>query len=94
MRASGNLAARVLQYAGTLVKPGRPDSDSSTAHSVSYASTVISADNTPLYKGQQQRDAAPAAATSSGVTTDEIDKAVHKMIIENNAYPSPLNYGG
>ncbi len=29
-----------------------------------------------------------------GVTTDEIDKAVHQMIIENGAYPSPLNYGG
>ena len=28
-----------------------------------------------------------------GVTTDEIDKAVHKMIIEAGAYPSPLNYG-
>lgn len=28
-----------------------------------------------------------------GVTTDEIDKAVHKMIIENGAYPSPLTYG-
>ena len=29
-----------------------------------------------------------------GVTTDEIDKEVHKMIIENGAYPSPLGYGG
>ncbi|BDA42409.1 Methionine aminopeptidase 1D, mitochondrial [Coccomyxa sp. Obi] len=29
----------------------------------------------------------------AGVTTDEIDKAVHKMIIENGAYPSPLTYG-
>ena len=28
-----------------------------------------------------------------GVTTDEIDKAVHNMIIENGAYPSPLTYG-
>lgn len=28
-----------------------------------------------------------------GVTTDEIDRAVHKMIVDNNAYPSPLNYG-
>lgn len=50
MRASGKLAAQVLQYAGTLVKPG--------------------------------------------ITTDEIDKAVHQMIIENGAYPSPLGYGG
>uniref|UniRef100_M4D286 Peptidase M24 domain-containing protein n=1 Tax=Brassica campestris TaxID=3711 RepID=M4D286_BRACM len=29
-----------------------------------------------------------------GVTTDEIDEAVHSMIIENGAYPSPLGYGG
>ncbi|KAL7611170.1 hypothetical protein Lser_V15G12770 [Lactuca serriola] len=50
MRAAGNLAARVLQYAGTLVKPG--------------------------------------------ITTDAIDEEVHKMIIDNGAYPSPLGYGG
>nr|GMD49767.1 methionine aminopeptidase 1D, chloroplastic/mitochondrial [Ipomoea batatas] len=50
MRASGRLAAQVLQYAGTLVK--------------------------------------------TGITTDEIDQAVHQMIIENGAYPSPLGYGG
>ncbi|KAL2622363.1 hypothetical protein R1flu_002568 [Riccia fluitans] len=28
-----------------------------------------------------------------GVTTDEIDKAVHQMTIEAGAYPSPLGYG-
>ncbi|XP_020269290.1 methionine aminopeptidase 1D, chloroplastic/mitochondrial [Asparagus officinalis] len=50
MRASGKLAARVLEHAGTLVKPG--------------------------------------------IKTDEIDKAVHQMIIDNGAYPSPLGYGG
>ncbi|OMO56685.1 hypothetical protein CCACVL1_26346 [Corchorus capsularis] len=50
MRASGRLAAQVLNYAGTLVKPG--------------------------------------------ITTDEIDQAVHQMIIDNGAYPSPLGYGG
>ncbi|KAM0926968.1 hypothetical protein ACQ4PT_003112 [Festuca glaucescens] len=50
MRASGKLAAQVLKFAGTLVKPG--------------------------------------------ITTDEIDKAVHKMIIDNGAYPSPLGYCG
>ena len=27
-----------------------------------------------------------------GVTTDEIDKKVHQFIVENDAYPSPLNY--
>ncbi|CAG9467397.1 unnamed protein product [Pedinophyceae sp. YPF-701] len=29
----------------------------------------------------------------AGVTTDEIDRAVHKMIVDAGAYPSPLNYG-
>lgn len=29
-----------------------------------------------------------------GVTTDEIDRAVHQMIIDAGAYPSPLGYGG
>ena len=29
-----------------------------------------------------------------GVTTEEIDRAVHKAAIEAGAYPSPLNYGG
>lgn len=28
-----------------------------------------------------------------GVTTDEIDQAVHDMIVAAGAYPSPLNYG-
>lgn len=27
-----------------------------------------------------------------GITTDEIDKLVHELAIENEAYPSPLNY--
>jgi methionyl aminopeptidase len=29
-----------------------------------------------------------------GVTTEEIDKLVHEYIIDNEAYPSPLNYYG
>jgi len=33
-------------------------------------------------------------AVKVGVTTDEIDKIVHDTIIENDAYPSPLNYYG
>ncbi|XP_066353616.1 methionine aminopeptidase 1B, chloroplastic-like [Miscanthus floridulus] len=28
------------------------------------------------------------------VTTDEIDRAVHQMIVDAGAYPSPLGYGG
>ncbi|XP_077253213.1 methionine aminopeptidase 1B isoform X2 [Tasmannia lanceolata] len=50
MKAACELAARVLDYAGTLVRPS--------------------------------------------VTTNEIDKAVHEMIINAGAYPSPLGYGG
>lgn len=29
-----------------------------------------------------------------GTTTDEIDRHVHKKIIDADAYPSPLRYGG
>lgn len=29
-----------------------------------------------------------------GVTTDDIDQFAHDLIIDNNAYPSPLNYKG
>ncbi|KAL8138076.1 hypothetical protein V2J09_004077 [Rumex salicifolius] len=50
MRAACQLAARVLEYAGTLVRPS--------------------------------------------VTTNDIDEAVHQMIIDAGAYPSPLGYGG
>ncbi|XP_020698384.1 methionine aminopeptidase 1B, chloroplastic-like [Dendrobium catenatum] len=50
MRAACELASRVLDFAGTMVKPS--------------------------------------------VTTNEIDKAVHNMIIDAGAYPSPLGYGG
>lgn len=50
MRAAGELAARVLEFAGTMVRPS--------------------------------------------ITTNEIDKAVHNMIIDAGAYPSPLGYGG
>jgi methionine aminopeptidase len=35
----------------------------------------------------------PASQSQPGVTTDEIDQAVHQMIIEHGAYPSPLRYG-
>nr|CAD1819141.1 unnamed protein product [Ananas comosus var. bracteatus] len=50
MRAACELAGRVLDFAGTLVRPS--------------------------------------------ITTNEIDKAVHNMITEAGAYPSPLGYGG
>jgi len=50
MRAAGALAARVLDMAETLCRPG--------------------------------------------VSTEEIDVAVHEMTVKEGAYPSPLNYGG
>ena len=50
MRAAGLLAAQVLDFAESIVKPG--------------------------------------------ITTDYIDRRVHKMIVDAGAYPSPLNYGG
>ncbi|XP_073023603.1 methionine aminopeptidase 1B, chloroplastic-like [Primulina eburnea] len=50
MKAACELAARVLDYAGSLVRPS--------------------------------------------INTNEIDVAVHKMIIDAGAYPSPLGYGG
>lgn len=34
------------------------------------------------------------AMVKPGITTDEIDRVVHQMIIDNGAYPSPLGYGG
>ncbi|XP_072038923.1 methionine aminopeptidase 1-like [Amphiura filiformis] len=33
-----------------------------------------------------------AGMIKAGVTTDEIDEAVHKACLERNCYPSPLNY--
>ncbi|XP_033644490.1 methionine aminopeptidase 1-like [Asterias rubens] len=33
-----------------------------------------------------------AAMVKPGVTTDDIDEAVHKACVERNCYPSPLNY--
>ncbi|XP_015695456.1 methionine aminopeptidase 1B, chloroplastic-like isoform X1 [Oryza brachyantha] len=34
------------------------------------------------------------ALVEPSVTTDEIDRAVHRMIVDAGAYPSPLGYGG
>jgi methionine aminopeptidase len=33
-------------------------------------------------------------SSQPSVTTNEIDRAVHHMIVEAGAYPSPLGYGG
>lgn len=41
--------------------------------------------------GRQALDLAHKTV-APGVTTEEIDRVVHEFIIENDAYPSPLNY--
>uniref|UniRef100_A0A1D1Z0N1 Methionine aminopeptidase n=1 Tax=Anthurium amnicola TaxID=1678845 RepID=A0A1D1Z0N1_9ARAE len=45
-------------------------------------------------KGIEYMRASGKLAAQPGITTDEIDRAVHQMIIDNGAYPSPLGYGG
>ena len=37
---------------------------------------------------------AAGAMVAPGVTTDEIDRFVHEMVVGAGAYPSPLTYGG
>lgn len=41
--------------------------------------------------GREVLDVA-ASVCDVGVTTDEIDRAVHEACIEKECYPSPLNY--
>jgi methionyl aminopeptidase len=38
--------------------------------------------------------AAAAAAVAPGVTTDELDRIAHEVMVERGAYPSTLNYRG
>jgi hypothetical protein len=95
MRESCQLAARVLQHAGTLVKVRRPcrlavDYNDASADGMLAASQLHSELMPPGW---------PTTTTivlhmQPGVTTDEIDQAVHQMIVDNGAYPSPLRYGG
>ncbi|KAJ2166905.1 Methionine aminopeptidase 1 [Coemansia sp. RSA 1807] len=58
-------------------------------------STVSGTDEETMRKvcilGREVLDIA-ARTIRPGVTTDEIDRAVHEATIERNAYPSPLNY--
>ena len=48
---------------------------------------------TLLHLYLRMRTAGNDVPPQAGVTTDVIDKAVHKMIIDAGAYPSPLTYG-
>lgn len=100
MRASCKLAAQVLEYAGTLVKVSltapfvlRPASSDlnllahgTCSHSCSRGSCICSP--------QLVAPELLCCALQPGVSTDAIDKLVHKMIVQNDAYPSPLTYGG
>jgi methionyl aminopeptidase len=75
---------------------GQPLSEIKVQHS-SYI-PVYSADDIEGIRlackiGRDALDAAHAAA-KVGVTTDEIDRVVHELIIAAGAYPSPLNYYG
>ena len=76
----GGLAARVREYAGTLVKVVW------WWDKVSYFLLML------LYILLQ--NIVFVSIQQPGVSTDEIDEAVYSMIIENGAYPSPLGYGG
>lgn len=44
-----------------------------------------------LFLGRQALDLGHSLV-KAGITTDEIDKSIHAFLIENGAYPSPLNY--
>lgn len=85
MKAACELAARVLEYAGTLVKV-------SLHFSISTIYVSLEANYSMINYSFSKKFIASFYQPS--VTTDEIDKAVHKMIIDAGAYPSPLGYGG
>ncbi|CAI5519640.1 unnamed protein product [Closterium sp. Naga37s-1] len=105
MREAGQLAARVRDHAGTLVKPGvTTDEIDRAVHEMiieagAYPSPLSMPTpcaalppSSPLFPPSLQ----PGVTTDEidcapGVTSDEIDRAVHEMIIEAGAYPSPLS---
>lgn len=68
VREAGDLARRVLEYAGKLVRVRR-EFRCRALHGL--------IDNLQV-----------------GVTTNDIDAAVHDFVISHNAYPSPLRYSG
>jgi methionyl aminopeptidase len=77
-------------YADTGVVPFLPDHDKILLHNKQDIRRMRSAAQlaaTVLHH-------ACALAMYPGTTTDEIDEAVHTLIISAGAYPSPLNYAG
>jgi hypothetical protein len=94
MRESCRLAARVLQHAGTLVRV-RPCSPAVKHHMALSAGGMLAAFqiHSELMSSGWPTRATIVVHMQPGVTTDEIDQAVHQMIVEHGAYPSPLRYG-
>ena len=80
MRASGKLAAQVLEFAGTLVKPGV------TTDAIDKVCSTTETSIMHLNIRCSDLDGKLIRPVSF--------QAVHKMIIDSGAYPSPLNYGG
>ncbi len=93
MRAACTLAARVLEFAGTLVRVrARARLPGAVVSAPGFADCSERAGRVPDMNGRGcAGERGPCA--QPGVTTDTIDKAVHKMIVDNGAYPSPLTYG-
>ena len=88
MRAACKLGAEVREFAGTLVK---------VSIRLAFLLIIPQPPCIPFIASMQHicqnRRFTFAIGMQPGITTDEIDKAVHKMIVENGAYPSPLTYG-
>jgi methionyl aminopeptidase len=94
MRESCRLAARVLQHAGTLVKVRRPCRLAAEHNDASADGMLAAAQlHSELMPPGWPTTTTIVLHTQPGVTTDEIDQAVHQMIVDNGAYPSPLRYG-
>uniref|UniRef100_A0A803KSD7 Methionine aminopeptidase n=1 Tax=Chenopodium quinoa TaxID=63459 RepID=A0A803KSD7_CHEQI len=115
MRASGRLAAEVLEYAGTLVKLQHILAELDFLNwqfslQDSFYRDLIGVDLKVLMHALSLSeylflprlpslsdpllDIPVTLPSKPGVKTDEIDEAVHQMIIDNGGYPSPLGYGG
>lgn len=77
------LAARVLHHAGAMVKV----SNERPADLI----RLLSRNSVARAHGVM---CSCFSAVQPSVTTDEIDRAVHQMIVDAGAYPSPLGYGG
>ena len=96
MRASGKLAAQVLEFAGTLVRPGITTDEIDKA--VSQSSPPPNHYHGSVFEtiAHSSQDSKLTRTINSNVCVflSPWPEKVHKMILDNKAYPSPLNYGG